>query len=65
MMTKMFTYRNYNAEVEYSTEDKVYYGKISGIDDLVSFEGDTPEKLETAFREAVDDYVETCQELHK
>ncbi|EKT4102127.1 type II toxin-antitoxin system HicB family antitoxin [Stenotrophomonas maltophilia] len=41
-------------------------GKILFIDDLVTYESklsDGAEGLEAAFREAVDDYVETCAEL--
>ena len=30
-------YKGYSAKPEYSVEDKVFYGKILGIDDLVDF----------------------------
>ena len=43
--------------MKYSAEDRVYYGKIDGIDDLVNFESDSAEGLEKAFHSAVDDYL--------
>jgi predicted HicB family RNase H-like nuclease len=32
-------YKDYIASIHFSSEDGVFYGKILGIDDLVSFEG--------------------------
>jgi predicted HicB family RNase H-like nuclease len=51
--------------VHFSAEDEVFYGKIIGINDLVSFEGTTVKELKIAFEEAVEDYLETCRELKK
>jgi predicted HicB family RNase H-like nuclease len=54
--------------VHFSAEDEVFYGKIIGINDLVSFEGTTVKELKIAFEEAVEDYLETCRipsELHR
>ena len=65
METNILKYKDYQAVVNYSTADKVLYGKIFGINDLVTFEGESGEKLEKAFHEAVEDYVETCKELGK
>jgi len=36
-----------------------------GIDDLVNFEGASVKELKKAFHEAVDDYLETCEQLGK
>jgi predicted HicB family RNase H-like nuclease len=58
-------HRGYVANVGYSASDKVFYGKIEGINDLVNFEADNVIQLEREFREAVDDYLATCQELGK
>ena len=64
-MNDILEYKNYYAEVHFSSEDEVFYGKIIGINDLVSFEGTTVNELKEAFQEAVDDYLITCQELGK
>ncbi len=58
-------YKTYYTDVQVSAEDKVFHGKIKGINDLVSFEGRTVAELKKAFHEAVDDYVATCEELGK
>ncbi|MBI4384517.1 MAG: type II toxin-antitoxin system HicB family antitoxin [Nitrospinae bacterium] len=51
--------------VHFSAEDKCFFGKIEGIEDLVSFEGDTVEKLTEDFRLAVEDYRKLCKKAGK
>ena len=65
MMKNILEYKGYYAKVEYSSEDKVLFGKIEGINDLVNFESDSTEGIEKEFREAVDDYLEFCKEVGK
>jgi predicted HicB family RNase H-like nuclease len=65
MMNNLLEYKGYWGSVEFSAPDKVFYGKILGINDLVSFEGNTVSKLEKSFRDMVDDYLFTCQQLGK
>ena len=57
------TYQNYSAKVEYDPIDKIFVGHIIGIRDIVSFHGNTVEELESAFREAVDHYLEVCEKI--
>lgn len=64
-MNDILQYQNYHASVHYSTEDEVFYGRILGINDLVSFEGASVSELKSAFEEAVLDYLETCKEIGK
>ena len=64
-MKNYLEYKSYIGTVEFSAEDKVFFGKIHGINDVVSFEGVSVAELETAFQEAVDDYLETCMALKK
>lgn len=64
-MSNYLKYKEYLATVEYSTEDEVFYGKLFGINDLVTFEGASVKEIKTAFQEAVDDYIETCKEVNK
>lgn len=40
--------------------DGILYGRVHGIRDIVTFCGDSPEALQRAFEEAVDDYLEVC-----
>jgi predicted HicB family RNase H-like nuclease len=62
-MKNMLEYKGYLGSLQYSADDHVFYGKIEHIRSLITFEGTDVETLEKAFREAVEDYLDTCQEL--
>jgi predicted HicB family RNase H-like nuclease len=64
-MNDVMEYKGYYGSVHFSSEDEVFYGKIISIDYLVNFEGASVRELKKSFREAVDDYLETCAELGK
>jgi predicted HicB family RNase H-like nuclease len=64
-MKNYFEYEGYIGSVEFSAEDRVFFGKIHGINDLVTFEGASVNELEAAFKEAIIDYLKTCEELGK
>lgn len=53
-------YKSYTGVVHFNSADKTFFGKIIGINDLITFEGKTVEKLITAFHEAVEDYLSIC-----
>lgn len=44
-MSNLLEYKDYLGTVEYSSSDKVLYGKVIGINGLVSYEGDSLRKL--------------------
>jgi len=58
-------YKDFIGTVHYSTDDELFYGKIEGINDLVTFEGLSVKELKLAFEEAVDDYLELCADMEK
>ena len=64
-MTDRLLYKKFIGTVHYSTKDSVFYGKIEGINDLVTFEGENVQDLKSSFEEAVEDYVELCAEIDK
>lgn len=64
MMDKL-KYENFIGSVHFSAEDEVFYGKIEGINDLVTFEGSSVDELKSAFEEAIQDYKEICKEQGK
>ncbi len=55
-------YKGYVGSVSYSEPDKVFFGKIEGIDGLVNYEGESVKELTDAFHKAVDDYLIFCEE---
>ncbi len=64
-MKDVLVYKDYIGSVHFNANDEVFFGKIEGIDDLVSFEGDSVIELKKAFEEAVNDYLEICKEYGK
>lgn len=64
-MNDILQYKDYYATVHYSSEDDVFYGKVIGINDLITFEGGSVKELKKAFKEAIEDYLETCEALKK
>ncbi|WP_313327871.1 type II toxin-antitoxin system HicB family antitoxin [Pseudomonas qingdaonensis] len=63
MSKKILEYKGFQGSVEFALEAGVLHGKILLIDDLVTYEADNITELNEAFRESVDDYLATCQEL--
>ena len=64
-MKDTMTYKGYFGSVHYNDDDKIFYGKLEFIRALVSYEGTDVVSLRTAFEEAVDDYLELCEEAGK
>ena len=56
--------KGFSGTVEYSPEDDVLFGKLIGINGLVSYEGKSIDELKDDFREAVDDYVDMCRKKY-
>jgi predicted HicB family RNase H-like nuclease len=59
-MKDMLTHKGYHGSIHYNPEDRVFYGKVEFIRALVSYEGKDADSLETAFVEAVEDYLALC-----
>lgn len=58
-------YKGYSARIEYDDADEIFFGRIAGISDGVSFHADTVKDLKAAFHEAVNDYIQTCAAIGK
>lgn len=64
-MKDILKYEGFIGSVHFSSEDECFYGKIEGIDDLISFEGQNVNELKKAFFEAVSEYKELCMRVNK
>ena len=62
-MTKSLTYKGYSARVEFDAEDRIFFGRLAGIVDIVTFHGESVEELVRAFEEAVDGYLVMSERL--
>ena len=51
-------HKGFEGEFSYSKEDRVWYGKLTNITDLVAFEDKELQNIPIKFEEAVDDYIQ-------
>ena len=61
-MSTLLEHRGYLGSILYSDEDETFHGRLEFIRDLVTYEGTDARSLKTAFREAVQDYLDLCEE---
>ena len=59
-MNNLLEYKGYYGTVEFSATDKVLFGKVLGVNSLISFEGSSVQDLKEDFESAVSDYLEMC-----
>ena len=64
-MKDTLIYKDFIGSAHFNAEEMVFYGKVEGISDLVTFEGKSVDELMNAFHEAVDDYIDLCKEVGK
>lgn len=58
-------YGDYVGTVEFDIDNKRLFGRVVGISDKISYEGNTLGELENDFKESIDDYIEFCKEMGK
>jgi predicted HicB family RNase H-like nuclease len=59
-MKDVIIYKGFIGSVHFASEDRVFYGKVEGINDLISFEGSTVDELEEGFKYMVDAHIKDC-----
>ena len=55
-------YKGFESTPKHSAEDGMFYGTVDDVDAVVMYDSETEAGLETAFMEAVDDYIDACRE---
>lgn len=58
-----FEYKGYSGSATTSISDMCLYGTILFIEDLVTYQAQTLSDLKQEFHAAVDDYIQTCEDL--
>lgn len=61
-MTSKMTHKGYSARIEYDERDDIFTGRVLGIADVIGFHADNVQDLRAAFAEAIEHYIQTCQE---
>ena len=59
--SNLLNYKGYYGTVETSLEDNILFGKVLGLNGLISYEGETLQDLKEDFCGAIDDYLADCQ----
>ena len=65
MIGQFVEYKGYIGTIEYDIEDKLHYGKLINIDDLICYHASNVMELYKHYCEAVDDYIEFKKEIGK
>ena len=60
-MNNILTYKGFIGSVRFSAADDVFFGKLEGINDLITFEGETVQELKDAFHYVVDEHIKDCE----
>ena len=58
-------YLGYAARVDFDQDDRIFVGRVAGIDDIVVFHGNSVDDLESAFHESIDHYLEVSERSGK
>lgn len=61
MKQDVLNYKGFIGSVHFSADDNVFFGKLEGINDLVTFEGETVKELTDAFHYVVDEHIKDCE----
>jgi predicted HicB family RNase H-like nuclease len=65
MKKNIMRYKGFVGTADFTEENDVFFGKLIGIPDLVSYEGETVKELKKAFRESVEEYIDLCKRHKK
>jgi predicted HicB family RNase H-like nuclease len=64
-MNEVLKYKGYHGSTEYSLEDDCLHGRLLGITDMITYEGNSVKEIKIAFKDSVDDYLAFCKETGK
>lgn len=56
------TYKGYFAKINFDERDNIFWGKVIGIKDSITFEGETVKQLTEDFHKAIDHYLVDCKQ---
>ena len=60
-MKDALKYKGFIGSVHFAAEDRVFYGKVEGVNDLITLEGSTVDDLEKGFKYMVDEHIKDCE----
>jgi predicted HicB family RNase H-like nuclease len=60
-MMNVMTYKGYKARVEFDPRDNIFVGRVLGVEDSISFHGETVAELKESFTTAINHYLGDCK----
>jgi predicted HicB family RNase H-like nuclease len=57
----VLTYKGFIGSVHFSAQDDVFFGRVEGINDLITFEGKSVKELKDAFHFVIDEHIKDCE----
>ena len=60
-LNDVLTYKGFIGSVRFSAQDDVFFGKVEGVNDLITFEGDSVKELKNAFHYVIDEHIKDCE----
>lgn len=54
------THKGYTAAIEVDEDGDLLFGYVIGLQDIITFQGETVAEARQAFRDSVDDYLDFC-----
>lgn len=64
-MSDKLEYKGFQGSVEYSSEDRLFFGKVLFIDSLLMYHGTSVDEIELAFKDTIDSYLTHCKKAGK
>ena len=59
---RILNYKGYTGRVEYDDEQHIFAGSVINTRDEITFQGESVQEAEKAFRDSIEDYLTWCQE---
>lgn len=59
----MLKYKGYFGVVQFDDEAMIFHGEVTGLRDVITFRGTTPEEIKKEFETSIDGYLDWCKEL--
>ena len=56
----MMEYKGYVGKVEIDDDAGILHGEVINVRDVITFEGESVDEVQKAFRDSVDDYLDFC-----
>ena len=61
-MKNTLSYKGFTARVEFDSDDNIFFGRVLGVRDIIGFHGKTVAELATDFHNAINHYLDICQQ---